>query len=80
MIKLVMTKDFNGIILLFGLTLRCFNIIIWSFNVFLSMILKDIIISVMNFIISLGMLLELLSDTKLEYLDIIYNSILIVIK
>ena len=78
LIKLEMTNDLNGIIFLIDFLLRYFNIIIWNFNAFLSKKLKDIIISVMNFIISLGMLLELLSDYNSILLDIIFNSILIV--
>ena len=81
MIKFETTNDLNIFNIFFVLTVRESNIMIWSFNAVLSMILKDIIISMMNFIISLGMFLELLLDTKLfsDYLVFfIINSILIV--
>ena len=46
-------KDFNGFVLIIGAIWRCLNLISFQPNLFLSIVFKDITLSVMNFIIYL---------------------------
>lgn len=72
-------KDFNGFVLIIGAIWRCLNLISFQPNLFLSIVFKDITLSVMNFIIYLGMIFQLLSANEIDYLNIIFNSIIMIL-
>jgi len=72
-------KDFNGFVLIIGAIWRCLNLISFQPNLFLSIVFKDITLSVMNFLIYLGMIFQLLSANEIDYLNIIFNSIIMIL-
>ena len=77
--KLILTTKINVFVYMIAAIWRFLNLISFQPNLILSIVFKDITFSVMNLIICLGIILELSSANEIDYLNIIFNSIIMIL-